>query len=950
MDALCEVVSDEDDFHTLISFIFKLSGDPEYVVRMEIVGHVPQIATFCKEHPSDLESVIRQQLVPLIVNHLNDHHTQVRKTSQVSFLALLEKGLVDDRQLTEWICPLGIQLSGSSDEEVRTEAVTLMCRMAPLVGRDITLKYFLEHIASFCVDSAFSVRQVCSMFFGDVCKVVGTEPTESILLQKFLSLCEDSVWGVRKYCADVFMDVSSVVSAETRREILPSAFVSLLCDESRWVRLAAYHSLGAVIATFADPTKTGLKYCEDGSIVEVPIINEQLSESSGESNEKRETCDMDTKVNEVQNSSSRCSSEMNTNVDQSCSLTTSDSSDSTNNSKQTNFPSRTENICDAGLLSDPPVQSSATRDFAGDSVGVSGSHSDEKCNTSDDMPVGMEAGDSVVPTLDAHNGEDHSPQHMDLHQTIAQGSVSLESSSVLHKDGSVDSPLTVVAKDGHLHLHLENENNFNNFQFWRVPIPDLELDIDIQDGKATSIHIRAKIHDEKSDKICASDLSVKIAPNEESSDSPNAGAAQTSLSSAGKLDIQTSCLNTVMDDSSPESGRTASPRVSIVNSSFSGAFVELKQGESPDVQVHNSSTVLKLLEDCDSIFQSRYHRVGFVDKIECDKSAYDQDVVPPQLLEYYVGMVDSIQSQTVDPEITKVCARSFPAVVYTLGRKHWPCLRKLCDALAKDMQWKVRKTIAACLHELGIMLGSKITAKDLLPVFVSFLKDLDEVRMGVLSHLPEFLRLLKPSDRRVFLPLTEEFVKMDNERNWRYRCVLAQQLGPIVDLFSPTDVQAHLAPIGMWLITDKVSEVRLAACRMMAMVLRRLSQTPDAQMAVSFVTGIIQKFSKSTKWHLRQMYVFLCEQLALEKSFPHETYIKVVVSTLFEFTQDPVPNVRIAVARCFANTFIPLDYFPSIQKMFYPELLQAVYSLQEDSDKDVQYFTHVISTAFSVYP
>lgn len=56
-------------------------------------------------------------------------------------------------------------------------------------------------------------------------------------------------------------------------------------------------------------------------------------------------------------------------------------------------------------------------------------------------------------------------------------------------------------------------------------------------------------------------------------------------------------------------------------------------------------------------------------------------------------------------------------------------------------QWKVRRTLAFSIHELALILGDHLTAADLVPVFNSFLKDLDEVRIGVLKHLYDFLKV-----------------------------------------------------------------------------------------------------------------------------------------------------------------------------------------------------------------
>lgn len=57
------------------------------------------------------------------------------------------------------------------------------------------------------------------------------------------------------------------------------------------------------------------------------------------------------------------------------------------------------------------------------------------------------------------------------------------------------------------------------------------------------------------------------------------------------------------------------------------------------------------------------------------------------------------------------------------------------------LQWKVRRTLAFSIHELAVILGTELTHSDLVPIFNGFIKDLDEVRIGVLTHLSDFLRV-----------------------------------------------------------------------------------------------------------------------------------------------------------------------------------------------------------------
>ena len=80
------------------------------------------------------------------------------------------------------------------------------------------------------------------------------------------------------------------------------------------------------------------------------------------------------------------------------------------------------------------------------------------------------------------------------------------------------------------------------------------------------------------------------------------------------------------------------------------------------------------------------------------------------------------RAQTVDNDIARHCAFSLPAVALTLGRSNWPLLRETYETLASDMQWKVRRTLASSIHELGVILGEEAAANDLVPIFNGFIK------------------------------------------------------------------------------------------------------------------------------------------------------------------------------------------------------------------------------------
>merc|ERR1712008_577935 len=218
-------------------------------------------------------------------------------------------------------------------------------------------------------------------------------------------------------------------------------------------------------------------------------------------------------------------------------------------------------------------------------------------------------------------------------------------------------------------------------------------------------------------------------------------------------------------------------------------------------------------------------------------------------------------------EIAHHCAFSLPAVALTIGRNNWPLLRETYDVLASDMQWKVRRTLASSIHELGVILGQDAVVSDLIPIFNGFLKDLDEVRIGLLKHLSDFLKLLPLDLRRDYLPKMSDFLYMDNDRNWRFRQELAVQMGQLIPLYTAEEVKTHLAPIAV-------------------MVKTLLEDDQSSGLVRVLLADLIGELVKSDSWIHRQTYASLALTLFLESSLEHTQFAQDVLPNLMDLAED----------------------------------------------------------------
>jgi serine/threonine-protein phosphatase 4 regulatory subunit 1 len=696
--------------------IVHLSNDSDEAVRMELVEQLPVIAEQCQRYPqlSELNGVSTYML-PIIVKYLSDSCTQVRKATHSTLLRLADQCLTHG-DIEQQVLPVLLTLTDpDSIDDFRTEAVMLMSRLAIIVGKDVTERLLLPRFAEMCTDALFHVRKACASNFGEMCKIVGQENTETYLLPKFYYLCEDGVWGVRNACAECFVQVSMVCSLQVRRSDLTQLFIDLICDQSRWVRLAAFQSLGAFIATFADPTLTGLSLTDDGCVVYTEsAITRSVSNSA----------------------------------------------------------------VSKGGISPTAVGS-------------------DKDNGVVEQPVGKKT--QLTDKLDASG-------------------------------------------------HLARDDSFNSFQFWRItPSMINEQLLTTTLNNSTSSCVQEVVHE--------------------------------------------------VTDSHPTCG-------------------------------------IDVLQTAEVSVNSCHLNLSDLDSTADSTCADQQTIVPQELLNHYLSMTEPSRAQTVDSEIMRHCAFNFPAVAYTLGRSNWSYLRNLYNILARDMQWKVRRTLAFSIHQLAVILGEDLTITELVPVFDEFLKDLDEVRVGILKHLADFLRLLKMDVRRLYLTKLPEFLKTDNSRNWRLRLDLTEQLVLLVDIFSPADVHDFLLPIVFSLAYDGVSEVRIAAVKVLSQALKHV-QSDDA-LFVQLTTTIKERFVDHHLSSYRLMFLRLCNQILNDQSIPVEVFAAYFLPHALTASSDTVPNIRIFLARLLCRHLLTSAYFTSENNPSYSNLMAVVDQLTSDKDRDVQ--------------
>ncbi|XP_033855124.3 serine/threonine-protein phosphatase 4 regulatory subunit 1-like isoform X3 [Acipenser ruthenus] len=928
LDTLKAVSEDERDCIAVLERVSRLADDSEPTVRAELMEQVPHIAIFCQENRPSIPYAFSKYLLPIVVAYLADQNNQVRKTSQAALLVLLEQELLERYDIETKVCPVLVDLiAPDSNDDVKTEAMAIICKMAPMVGKDITERLFLPRFCEMCCDCRmFHVRKVCAANFGDICTVVGREATEELLLPRFFQLCSDNVWGVRKACAECFMTVSSATSQGVRRTKLSCLFINLISDPSRWVRQAAFQSLGQFISTFANPASSGQYFKEEeepeattstqlhsSSETETPAADSEPKVPS--SNCGVSICGEDAATETEVNGQRCCKTGENS---QSSELLQNTQSRATEEKPQCCETRESEPCCD--IKNHWCCRIEEDQQFC-DSTSSSNQQGEEE----EDSQVFPSLQDSAAQNCGGTTCESQPLFYTSSHSKPADISTTSSSSSSNTLSGT-------ISKDKPIPEH----ELYNSFHYWRNPLPLIDLELELQQAQEAQETQKGfpKPLSPRSPLSSISparrkELEEMIENLEPHVDDPDVKAQVDVLTAA----LRASTLESQLENSTHEP--------------FDNRIETQREAATPD---HFSTDAVPLITDTADKEQSLGSTLGFIHRDQSEMSdcslspeeerkCKQQDVVPQALLDQYLSMTDPSRAQTVDTEIAKHCAHSLPGVALTLGRQNWHCLKDTYETLASDMQWKVRRTLAFSIHELAIILGDQLTAADLVPIFNGFLKDLDEVRIGVLRHLYDFLKLLHKEMRREYLYQLQEFLVTDNSRNWRFRAELAEQLVLLLDLYCSKDVYDYLRPLAFSLCTDKVSSVRWTSYKLIREIIRKLSS--DSALVADFMAELVANFCHCPKWSGRQAFAFVCQSVIEDDCVSMDLFAEHMLPPLLQLACDPVPNVRVLLAKILRHSLLEKDYFIHSASSHQEALEQTLMALQMDLDKDVQYFASV---------
>eukprot|EP00696_Hemimastix_kukwesjijk_P006410 gnl/Hemi2/18114_TR5984_c0_g2_i1.p1 gnl/Hemi2/18114_TR5984_c0_g2~~gnl/Hemi2/18114_TR5984_c0_g2_i1.p1 ORF type:complete len:632 (-),score=223.96 gnl/Hemi2/18114_TR5984_c0_g2_i1:68-1963(-) len=325
--------------------------------------------------------------------------------------------------------------------------------------------------------------------------------------------------------------------------------------------------------------------------------------------------------------------------------------------------------------------------------------------------------------------------------------------------------------------------------------------------------------------------------------------------------------------------------------------------------------------------QSRWVRNSAHEQLGHFLANFRSDEITPKLLTHFTNLANP-KNVGGDSNLTYQCAFCLPAVVQAVGKDRWSEIHPAFSLLVKDIQWKVRRTLAFSLHEIAKILDTAQVEAHLVTAFDLFLKDLDEVKVGVLRHLHDFVSLLTPAAREKYLVVFDHL--QSESDSWRFRKYLARELPKLVKIYPAADVYSKLTTLAIRLCVDSVSRVRHEAYTSLAAIFEALKDKPEWKKEFGIK---LAAFALQNSYQDRLIFVGACSHIldtCMGPAFEAELLPRVLA-----LAKDKVPNVRLSLARFISEKLMETANFG-----FNREILATLGALKNDVDWDVSYFAN----------
>lgn len=260
-----------------------------------------------------------------------------------------------------------------------------------------------------------------------------------------------------------------------------------------------------------------------------------------------------------------------------------------------------------------------------------------------------------------------------------------------------------------------------------------------------------------------------------------------------------------------------------------------------------------------------------------------------------------------DPDRPLVMAYNLPAVALTLGADKWHILREVHSQLSNHASSKVRRSLAASLHEIAKIIGLNAASKDLLPFVSHFLdpkfEQDGEVKMALLENIDVTLCNMDVQSGLEAMKVIQDLWN-DTEifgtgarfpNHWRMREKVISKIPALASKFLLEDDQGILVMLMQSALMDPVSAVRSRGVSTVS-GLYHLFAEQDQVLADGFL-GMLVDVSDSDDAGYRARVATLQSIAQLCQSQIQRSSIEMLaMPRLLELSKDEIVDVRFALA------------------------------------------------------
>ena len=183
------------------------------------------------------------------------------------------------------------------------------------------------------------------------------------------------------------------------------------------------------------------------------------------------------------------------------------------------------------------------------------------------------------------------------------------------------------------------------------------------------------------------------------------------------------------------------------------------------------------------------------------------------------------------------------------------------------MDWKVRQKVASSLHELAKMMGPSMAEAELLATFESYFNDVDEVRAMIASHCAQFILALGPIQMRDQITKLASYSECENERDWRYKLNIVNQLEELLHSIPFSDVKRFIWPLILRYSVDPICQVRKQAYILFGKLMRSSISHKDEELTNSMKDFVFKLFYSSPSSKGRIAFAQICACLAQQVEY-----------------------------------------------------------------------------------